>query len=100
MPRRKFQPSKTYHPHAGTTPVRNVRPGEAIDDDGKPVRLQNYHLCGAEIFLGARDFDGAHWRTTYHSAKDSTEDTNTCPQCLDILLREDVTTDPPSEPEQ
>lgn len=96
MPRRKFQKGPVYHPHAGTTPERIVTPGAALDDHGKPIRLQNYHVCGAVIFRGMRDFDGAHWKTTYHQDPDGAE-IRKCPQCWEHLFTESVSAFMPGE---
>lgn len=87
MPRRKYN---TYKPHAGTTPARPVTKGPALEEDGSLCRIENFHSCGATIYVGWRDFDTAHWRVEFFSSRTSLRPLERCPECRAQLSREDV----------
>ncbi len=63
----------------------------AIEDDGRPVRLGRWHVCGQRLEIGFHDFDGRGWqRASYFAHGRRCE---TCPHCAAELTTEAVLSD-------
>lgn len=96
MPRR---PDEAYCPHRNEWHLkrdrRKVQPGPCMNGL-KALRRKRWHLCGALLFRGLKDFNGYHWTPTYHAGPEmASPELLKCPQCGGALNHDSVLSEEP-----